>query len=445
MTLTGLIRLLAIIAIGSFAAACSQSERMAEPAMVERGDPPNIVWIIADDQAYTDFGFMDHEVVKTPNLDRLAASSALFPNGYVPSSLCRASLATLITGKYAFDHGICFNDPPEGRTQADTYRFLQQQTPLPFALQSKGYRSMQTGKFWEGRYTNGGFTDGMTEGGRHGDEGLTIGRETMQPIDDFLAVESDDPFFIWFAPYLPHTPHNAAPEYEDIYAGKGLDQKTLKYYAAISWLDDTVGEMMDLLDKHGEADNTIIMFIVDNGWAPLLDGDSFRDLQGRNLRFDPRSKSSPYEDGVRTPIMISWPGRIQPRRYDDLVSSIDFYPTALAMAAVRPVPGLQGTNLLPFVTSTISMPARDIFGEIYYHTSVDLDDPKVNVTHRWIRRGDMKLIVNDYDDGRAELYNLRADPTERHNLAGDPKRAAEVADMRASIADWWQNGYARKN
>ena len=442
MTFARQFRLLAVAVLGWSAAACTQSADIAETAIAPEGDPPNIVWIIADDQAYTDFGFMDHEVVKTPNLDRLAANSALFPNGYVPSSLCRASLATLITGKYAFDHGICFNDPPEGRTQADTFRFLQSQVPLPLALRNAGYRSMQTGKFWEGRYDNGGFTDGMTLGGRHGDEGLTIGRETMQPIDDFLSVESDDPFFIWFAPFLPHTPHNAAPEYEAIYAGQGLDQKTLKYYAAISWLDDTVGQMMDLLEEHGEADNTIVMFIVDNGWAPLLDGDSFRDLQGRNLRFDPRSKSSPYEDGVRTPVMISWPGHIQPRRYDDLVSSIDFFPTSLAMAGLRPAPGLEGTNLLPFVTRNVSMPPRDIFGEIYYHTSVDLDDPKVNVTHRWVRRGDMKLIVNDYDGGRAELYNLAADPTERHDLAGDPQRAPLIADMRAAIAEWWETGYA---
>jgi len=87
--------------------------------------PPNIVWIIADDQAYSDFGFMGHDLVRTPHLDKLASESALFPNGYVPSSLCRASLATMITGQYAFEHGICFNNPSDGIPHSATFRLLE--------------------------------------------------------------------------------------------------------------------------------------------------------------------------------------------------------------------------------------------------------------------------------------------------------------------------------
>lgn len=398
---------------------------------------PNIVWIIGDDQAYGDFGFMGHKIVKTPNIDRLASQSAVFPNGYVPTSLCRASLATLITGKYAFDHGICFNDPPAGTPQSDTFGFLKMQVPLPLELQKRGYRSMQTGKFWEGAYSNGGFTDGMSLGGRHGDAGLAIGRKTMEPIDSFLGRTGDQPFFIWFAPYLPHTPHDADPRFIEPYQNKGLDPKTTKYYANISWFDETVGQLTALLEKHGKADNTIIMFIIDNGWAPMLNGDSFRDVQGRELFFDPRSKSSPYEHGVRTPIMIKWPGRIRPARHDALLSSIDFFPTALAMANLPKPTGLQGYNLVPFLERKASLRPRTIFGEIYFHTSTDLGKPAANVTHRWARKGKWKLIVNDLDHQRAELYDLSKDPGEQRNLAMDPAHRDTLAAMTAEIDLWY--------
>lgn len=401
--------------------------------------PPNIVWIIADDQAFNDFGFMGHDIIKTPNLDILASQSAVFPNGYVPSSLCRASLATLITGKYAFDHGICFNDPPEGFSHADTFKFLKIQRPIPMELKKKGYRSMQTGKFWEGVYSNGGFTDGMTQGRRHGDEGLKIGRQTMQPIDDFLANNAKDPFFLWFAPYLPHAPFDADARFSKDYLDKGLNEREIGYYANIAWLDETIGQLMDLLEKRDQMDNTIIMFIVDNGWAPAKIGQSYRDLQGRRLPFDPRSKSSPYEDGVRTPIMVKWPGRIKPARYNELVSSVDFFPTTLAMAGLPQNPVLKGTNLLPFLQQKSNLNPRTIFGEIYYHTSVNLDDPKINITHRWARKGDWKLIVNDYDKGRPELYNLITDPKEKDNKANDADQKKRLDSMVKEIDNWWKS------
>ena len=399
--------------------------------------PPNIVWIIADDQAYSDFGFMGHDLVKTPHLDKLVSESALFPNGYVPTSLCRASLATMITGKYAFDHGICFNDPPDGTPYDATFRFLETQEPIAQVLKSAGYRSLQTGKFWEGVYTNGGFTDGMTEGRRAGGKGLRIGRKTMEPINQFLGDVGDQPFFLWFAPYLPHAPFNAVESYKEPFRGKGLGKRTIGYYANISWLDDTVGELMASLEESGKAENTVIMFIVDNGWLPNRDGESFRDLQDRVLRFDPRSKSSPYEGGVRTPMFVKWPGQIPVGKYDNLVSSIDLFPTTLALAGLPQKDDLDGVNLLPFMQQTMSLEERTVFGEIYYHTSVDLDDPNVNVTHKWARKGDRKIIVNVYDDEKVELYNLADDPMELKNLADLPEHQTAINALRAEIEEWW--------
>jgi uncharacterized sulfatase len=149
--------------------------------------PLNVVMMIGDDMGWTDYGFMGHEAVQTPNLDRLAAEGALFPNGYVPTSLCRASLATLLTGLYASQHKICCNDPPAGVDRQLMIPFLQNAPSIPRLLKVQGYRSFQTGKFWEGHFSNGGFTEGMTSKGRHGDDGLAIGRKTMQPIYDFVT------------------------------------------------------------------------------------------------------------------------------------------------------------------------------------------------------------------------------------------------------------------
>ncbi|GAF93218.1 unnamed protein product, partial [marine sediment metagenome] len=123
---------------------------------------PNVVMIVSDDQGWRDFGFMGHGVVRTPHLDRLAQTSAVFPNGYVPTALCRPSLATLLTGLYGHQHKITGNDPPDGVDRDAMLGFLRQSPAVPRLLAQAGYLSLQTGKFWEGHYSNAGFTHGMT-------------------------------------------------------------------------------------------------------------------------------------------------------------------------------------------------------------------------------------------------------------------------------------------
>ena len=117
------------------------------PASVGAAPPPNIVLIIGDDQAWMDFSFMGHEVVRTPRIDRLAEESAVFANGYVPTSLCRASLATLLTGLYGHQHRICCNDPPDGIDRAAMHPFIKNAATLPRLLRDAGYVSFQTGKY----------------------------------------------------------------------------------------------------------------------------------------------------------------------------------------------------------------------------------------------------------------------------------------------------------
>src|SRR6218665_1047552 len=151
--------------------------------------PPNIVFILSDDQAYTDYSFMGHPVIQTPNLDKLAQRSAVFTRGYVPTALCRPSLATLATGLYTHQHKITGNDPSLDLAKPNTPAYdalrerlishMDAQENLPKLFKEKGYLSHQSGKWWEGSYKRGGFTHGMTRGfpepgGRHGDDGLKI-------------------------------------------------------------------------------------------------------------------------------------------------------------------------------------------------------------------------------------------------------------------------------
>lgn len=182
---------------------------------VSQTNKPNVVLIVSDDQGWGDYSFMGHKQIKTPHLDKLASQSLVYKRGYVPSSLCCPSLASILTGKYPHESKITGNEPPVpmGKPMAQRYKdpefltqvnrvtsFMENSPRLPAELGKVGYNSFQTGKWWQGNFKTGGFTHGMshgdqTLGGRHGDEGLNIGRKGLQPIFDFIETSKDKPFF----------------------------------------------------------------------------------------------------------------------------------------------------------------------------------------------------------------------------------------------------------
>ncbi|MBM3838945.1 MAG: DUF4976 domain-containing protein [Verrucomicrobia bacterium] len=402
-----------------------------------RERPPNIVMIVGDDQGWGDFGFMGHPVIRTPHLDKLASESAVFPNGYVPTSLCRASLATLLTGLYASQHKICCNDPPDGIAREAMPPFLRNAPTVPRLLQTRGYRSLQTGKFWEGHYSNGGFTHGMTEKGRHGDAGLIIGRQTLQPIYDFIEAGGEEPFFVWYAPMMPHEPHNPPERLLQKYAAPDRPLKLARYWAMCEWFDETCGALLEYLDRKNLRDNTLVVFVVDNGWIQETGP-----KQTTRGWFAPKSKLSPYDGGVRTPILLRWPGRMKPGRHDDLTSTIDLAPTILAACGLQPTPAMPGLSLLDVAAGRARLKRNAVFGEIYLHTSVHLDQPALNLTHRWVREGDWKLIVDPAGDRLPELYNLAQDPTELVNLAA--REAGPVRRLSRALNRWVKESVAQK-
>lgn len=399
----------------------------AAAALAQR---PNVVLIIADDQAWTDFGFLGSTDVATPHLDRLAAAGACFPRGYVPTALCAPSLATLLSGLYPHQHRLTGNDPPAGGARERMLRHIDAIDTLPGLLGRHGYRSLQTGKWWLADFRRGGFTDGMTHGdpargGRHGDDGLRIGRETMQPIADFVdrCARDGAPFFLWYAPLLPHTPHDPPERLLQKYRTADRPLPVARYHAMCEWFDETCGQLLGLLDQRGLTEDTLVLFAVDNGWIQNPAGPGFA----------PRSKRSPYEAGVRTPLLLRWPGRIAPGRHEVPVSTIDVVPTVLAACGV-PVPDhLPGTDLLAVARGTA--PARPgVFGASFTHDLVDLQDPRRNLLRRWTVQGRWKWIEGEAGTG-AELYDVLADPHERTDLAQERPRV--VRSLAASVDRWW--------
>ncbi len=430
----------------------------AAPSFAAATDKPNIVLILSDDQSWTDYSFMGHDVIKTPNLDKLAQRSAVFRRGYVPTALCRPSLMTLATGLYTHQHKVSGNDPSHvlahptkqakkyAKLRADLISHIDRQPTIASLLGKQGYLSHQSGKWWEGNFKRGGFTHGMTrgfpqKGGRHGDDGLKIGRQGMDPVFNFIdeSVEADKPFFVWYAPFLPHSPHNPPERLLKKYRDKVDSPFVAKYYAMCEWFDETCGQLVEHIDKRGQTDNTLIVYICDNGW-----------IQSPGSRkYAARSKQSANEGGVRQPTMFCWPGVVKPGdRGEQLCSSVDLVPTMLAAGGANIPSALPGLNLLDNLNSGDPTPRKEVFGEGCAHDIRDIEKPEASLLYRWVVEGKWKLILT-YDgeigryksshprtEKRPQLFDILADPHEKKNLAA--MNPEVVARLSKKIAGWWK-------
>lgn len=445
---------------------------------------PNVVYIIADDQTYRDFGFMGSKDALTPHIDNLASQSARFVNGYVPTSLCSPSLATLLTGRYPHQSGLHYNHPPPGNSgfnkmasaaeyeaaRSPAFEIIRSQPTLPRTLGTLSYRSFQTGKFWEGHFSNAGFTEGMTlfkpaphlnyggvtrtlaDGSKaahgNGDHGLAIGRETMQPIADFLDRNGKaQPFLLWYAPYLPHQPHDSPQKYFELHRKRGIAEHRIPYLASVSQFDDTVGELLTMIDQRGMTKNTLFIFVVDNGWTPSTER---MKKNPQEFEHTHESKYSPFEDGLRTPILIRWDGHTKAETHEQLVSSVDLLPTVLAAIgkpnAITPLPG---RSLWSAAIGESKLEDQPVFGEIYPGDASSLGHPSRDIAYRWIRSGHLKLIVPHSKKGKAAwgdyltdiaLFDVVADPDEKTNLAAKPGHAADIENLRRQLDLWWTPG-----
>jgi uncharacterized sulfatase len=353
-----------------------------------------------------------------------------------------------MTGLYPHQHGITANDPPGDPRDAGNrermVKIFEKSKTIAGLLAAKGYTSLQTGKWWEGQCTCGGFTECMTHGdvsrgGRHGDDGLNIGRQTMQPVFDFIDRAGTRPFFLWYAPMMPHTPHNPPERLLAAYRDAGIPLAIAKYYAMIEWFDETVGQLLSHLDHRGLTRNTLVIYLADNGW---VQPEEVRPLHAT------RAKMSPYDAGLRTPIMLRMPGRIAPAREEKTpVSSVDIAPTILAMVGLRKPAAMPGLNL----TDRAATARRNaVYGAIFSHTGVDATRPVSNLKYRWMIQDRWKLIV-PFEANRSlrlwegqpetawsaepELFDMQEDPAEHSNVIG--AHPALTRKLNALLNQWW--------
>jgi uncharacterized sulfatase len=249
----------------------------------------------------------------------------------------------------------------------------------------------------------------------------------MEPVLNFVrgAKETARPFFLWYAPMMPHAPHNPPQRLLEKYRDKAPSLPIAKYWGMVEWFDETCGQVLDFLDQHKMAENTLVLYTADNGVAYSNDGKEYR------------SKREPYEMGIRTPMMVRWPGHARAAKSQTAVSAIDLYTTALAAAGIERPHGAAGVNLMDEKTVDGRGP---VFGSAFLHTALTLDDPAANLQCRYVIDGRWKLIARfDAKQNRTvrqELFDVVDDPQEQHDLATDqPQR---VGQLLRELDQWWE-------
>jgi uncharacterized sulfatase len=449
------------LALGSFAAspaAASTGENAAG------ADVPNIVLIIGDDHGWPYFGFMGDEIVQTPHLDALAREGAVFPSGYTTASSCRPSLRSLLTGLHPVQWRARRQALRAKGLGGEGFDRIRDFVTLPRRLATRGYASFQGGKYWERSYAAGGFTDGMKRPadastkekwgriqGRAGGDSLELGRTTMQPLWDFLDANRDKPFFVWFAPKLPHTPHDPPEKFLALYADADLSESARKYYANITRFDASVGELVARLEKLGLREKTLLVYLADNGWEQDPHVTSRANQLG-----GAKGKLSMYELGFRTPILLSWPGRIAGgRRHGGLVSAVDLFTTLLDFAGLEPPPDRTGISLRPVLSGAGEAARKTVIGSMSsLRPPRRVEDAKAKPAEDLVRIERAYFLRNEswhyiwyaqherYGDRAAEeLYRIDEDPREEHNVVGAHPELAKR--FREEIRRWLEDVTAR--
>jgi arylsulfatase A-like enzyme len=403
---------------------------------------PNLIVIVSDDQGYRDVGFNGGTDIPTPNLDRLAKGGVVFTDAYVTGAVCGPSRAGLITGRYPQRFG--FGKTPAYRPGDPQEGLSTREQTLAEALRAHGYTSAAIGKWHLGAHDvfhplHRGFDEffGHLGGGKRFFPELLTRRTTtdarnewesyhtwisrgFEPFRttgylteefnrealDFVrrrAATPEKPFFLYLAYNAPHAPFEA-PE-EEIAKFAHLQPEERRSYAGmIAVMDRGVGQVLDLLDEKGLADNTLIFFLSDNG------GPTNKNItDNAPLR---AGKASPYEGGFRVPMAARWPGVIPAGlRYAQPVSALDIFATIAALNRIPENPDrpLDGVNLIPFLTGQKQGPPHE-------HICLRMDGSPTRFS---LREGDYKIV--SVDGNAVELYNLRDDVSEKRDLAAsDP-------------------------
>ena len=439
---------------------------------------PNFVFFLVDDLGFMDIGANNpHTFYETPNVDRVAREGVRFTNGYAANPVCSPTRYSIMTGKYPSRVGATnyFSGTRAGRFRPAPLndRMPLSEVTLAEALRDAGYRTAFIGKwhlgpteeYWpkaQGFEVNvGGHDRGSPPGGyfapynnpklESGPDGEHLTQRLTQEAVQILEKFQDDPFLLYFAFYTVHTPLQAPPHLIEKYEAKAarvsvqgprfveeeqvwpvgaqrevrVIQDHPTYAAMVETMDTAVGRVLDQLESLGLAENTVVIFMSDNGGLSTAEGSPTSNLPFRG------GKGWLYEGGIREPWLVKWPGAAaNGTAIDYPVISTDFYPTILDIAGVplKPQQHLDGVSLTPLLKQ-VGIPEREAIFWHYPHYSNQGGFPGGA-----IRMGDYKLIER-FEDGRLQLYNLRDDIGERQDLAEQmPER---VDQMRARLHAWY--------
>ena len=428
------------------------------PALCRAAEKPNFVFILVDDLGWADVGCNGSSFYETPNVDLLAAGGMRFTDAYAACPVCSPTRASILTGKYParlkltnFLVGTRQKQNSPVLTAPYKHQMELSEVTLAEALNTAGYTCAHVGKWHLGTEPffpeHQGFALNVagTRAGMprsffyprwkenvplEGAEGQYLPDRLTDEALEFIESSKDKPFFLYLAFYTVHIPIEGKPELVAKYEKKGQDpgrtQNNSHYAAMVDNMDQNVGRVLDKLEQLGIDGRTVVCFNSDNGGLSTPEGPHTPATNNHPLR---AGKGHLHEGGVREPLVIRAPGCTEPGSVcREVVSSVDFYPTILELAGVeRPREHVvDGVSIVPLLEQKGTLSREAIYWH-YPHFSNQGGMPGGA-----IRAGDYKLI-EFYEDGALELYNLKDDIGETRNLAGEmPEQAKELHDRLAA-------------
>ena len=401
---------------------------------------PNLIILFSDDAGYADYGFHGSETIRTPSLDRLASSGVRFTNGYVTASVCSPSRAGLMTGRYQQRFGHELNLP--GRPDPDVPDSIRglplTEVTLAEILSEDGYTTGLVGKWHLGledhfHPTRRGFQEffGIRKGSGpyfsgqnqdveagmipvHPDSLTYLTDEFGDRAVDFIERHQDGPFFLFLSFTAPHTPLHAREDYLGEEESRFETPARAKYASMMRSLDDNVGKVLDALEALGLRENTVVVYVNDNGGAMPFNASLNAPLRG--------AKGTALEGGNRVAYLMSWPGVIPAgETFDHPVSTLDVMPS-FASAAQTPLPGdrtYDGVDLLPFLQGeNQAIPHDTLYWKMQWGAAV--------------RAGDWKLVRTPLEEHW--LFDLARDVSESNDLSGEYPELTST--LRRSLESW---------
>lgn len=428
---------------------------------------PNVLFILADDLGYMDIAaFNPKTFYETPNIDGLAKRGMKFTQGYAACCVCSPTRGSIMTGKYPPRFGIT-NFIPGGRngkllSAVNADHLALEEATIAETLRDAGYATFFSGKwhlgggeFYPGaqgfpkELTNGQGTKGNVqfwypESGLpapdHKDDPKTTERIVNEAVR-FIGEHKDKPFYAYLPFLAVHTPLGARAELVEKYKRKAagapadawgeerankvrLVQNSPAYAAMLEQMDSGIGRVLAALEKNGLTEKTIIVFMSDNGGLATSEGHPNSNLPLR------AGKGWPYEGGVREPMIVVVPGVTKPgTTCDSPVISTDFYPTLLQLAGLplQPKQHLDGVSFVPLLRGGTMQRGKPLFWHYPHYAN------QGGAPNGVIRDGDWKLI-EWYEDGALELYNIPQDISEKTNLAD--QQPDRVKALHAKLIAW---------